>query len=146
MSGLRFCMVTTFYPPYNFGGDGIAIQRLSRALADRGHQVTVVHDLDAYDMLSDRPDPPPTQKQAAEGLEVVGLRSGRDGHGTGVAAAPGGRARCCACGPEDWQCSSKLFGCLVCEPSRDSSGRLGWRGEIQLRTPVRWMTMRAMPA
>ena len=23
MSNLRFCMLTTFYPPYNFGGDGI---------------------------------------------------------------------------------------------------------------------------
>jgi hypothetical protein len=22
-AALRFCIVTTFYPPYNFGGDGI---------------------------------------------------------------------------------------------------------------------------
>ncbi len=28
MKPLRFCHVTTFYPPYNFGGDGIGIQRL----------------------------------------------------------------------------------------------------------------------
>ena len=24
---MKFCMVTTFYPPYNFGGDGLFIQR-----------------------------------------------------------------------------------------------------------------------
>ena len=48
MSALRFLMLTTFYPPYNFGGDGIGIQRLSRGLVKRGHHVTVVHDADAY--------------------------------------------------------------------------------------------------
>lgn len=51
MSGLRICMVTTFYPPYNFGGDGIGVQRLSRALVRAGHDVTVVHDTDAYRAL-----------------------------------------------------------------------------------------------
>jgi glycosyltransferase involved in cell wall biosynthesis len=35
-------MLTTFYPPWNFGGDGIQVERLSLALADRGHEVTVV--------------------------------------------------------------------------------------------------------
>lgn len=47
-SSLRFAMVTTFYPPYNFGGDGIYVRRLSHALARRGHHVDVVHDVDAY--------------------------------------------------------------------------------------------------
>jgi len=41
-------MVTTFYPPYNFGGDGIFVQRLATALANDGHDVHVVHDRDAY--------------------------------------------------------------------------------------------------
>ena len=27
---LRIIMLTTFYPPHNFGGDGIGIQRLAR--------------------------------------------------------------------------------------------------------------------
>ena len=31
-TGLRFCMVTTFYPPYSYGGDGITVQRLATAL------------------------------------------------------------------------------------------------------------------
>lgn len=45
---LRFCMVTTFYPPYHFGGDAMFVQRLSEALAERGHEVDVVHSVDAY--------------------------------------------------------------------------------------------------
>ncbi|NND67373.1 MAG: glycosyltransferase, partial [Halioglobus sp.] len=57
---LRFCMVTTFYPPYNFGGDGIFVQRLVHALAARGHEVTVVHCADAYRLGGgDEPLEPP---------------------------------------------------------------------------------------
>lgn len=73
--GLRFCMLTTFYPPYSFGGDAIGIQRLSRALVRRGHHVTVIHDIDAYNALRRGPEPSP-DGQHEDGLEVVGLRSG----------------------------------------------------------------------
>lgn len=52
MTQLRIAMLTTFYPPYNFGGDGIGISRLSSALARRGCDVTVIHDRDAYLSLS----------------------------------------------------------------------------------------------
>ena len=45
---LRFCMVTTFYPPYHFGGDGVYVYRLAEALAERGHKVDVLHSVDAY--------------------------------------------------------------------------------------------------
>lgn len=45
---LKFCMVTTFYPPYHFGGDGVFVYRLAEALAARGHRVDVVHSIDAY--------------------------------------------------------------------------------------------------
>lgn len=48
---LRFCMITTFYPPYNFGGDGIFVQRLSNELARRGHQVEVIHCIDSHRLL-----------------------------------------------------------------------------------------------
>ena len=52
MSGrLRLCMVTTFYPPFNFGGDGITVQRLANALAERGHEVEIVHCVDAFSLL-----------------------------------------------------------------------------------------------
>jgi glycosyltransferase involved in cell wall biosynthesis len=45
---LRFCMVTTFYPPYSFGGDGMFVYRLSNLLAERGHSVDVIHCREAY--------------------------------------------------------------------------------------------------
>ena len=45
---LRLCLVTTFYPPYHFGGDGVFVQRLASALAEAGHAVDVVHSIDAY--------------------------------------------------------------------------------------------------
>lgn len=54
---LRFCMITTFYPPFHFGGDAIAIQRLSRGLARRGHHVEVIADTDAWRALADGPAP-----------------------------------------------------------------------------------------
>jgi glycosyltransferase involved in cell wall biosynthesis len=38
---LSFCLLSTFYPPWSFGGDGIQVRRLAHALADRGHRVTV---------------------------------------------------------------------------------------------------------
>ena len=45
---MRFCMVTTFYPPFHFGGDAIYVQALSRALRRVGHEVEVVHCEDAF--------------------------------------------------------------------------------------------------
>jgi glycosyltransferase involved in cell wall biosynthesis len=52
---LSFCMVTTFYPPYHFGGEAMYIYRLSNELADRGHRVTVVHCVDAFRTLTKAP-------------------------------------------------------------------------------------------
>jgi glycosyltransferase involved in cell wall biosynthesis len=49
---LRFCMITTFYPPHSFGGDAIFVQRLSNELARRGHQVDVIHCVDAYRFMA----------------------------------------------------------------------------------------------
>lgn len=73
MTGLRCCFLTTFYPPWNFGGDGVAIQRLARGLARWGHQVTVVHDVDAYEALAGAPAPP--AQPEPPGVDVVSLRS-----------------------------------------------------------------------
>lgn len=52
MNKLKIAMVTTFFPPHNFGGDGVFVQRLSNALARRGHDVHVVHDKDAFSLGS----------------------------------------------------------------------------------------------
>jgi glycosyltransferase involved in cell wall biosynthesis len=70
---LRFCMVTTFYPPYHFGGDAMYIYRLSHALADRGHRVDVLHDVDAYCLA--RPQEPEHRFQGHPGVRVFPMKS-----------------------------------------------------------------------
>jgi glycosyltransferase involved in cell wall biosynthesis len=47
-----FCMVTTFYPPYHFGGEAMYVYHLANELARRGHEVTVVHCVDAFETLT----------------------------------------------------------------------------------------------
>ena len=71
-SPLRIAMLTTFYPPFNFGGDGIGIKRLATALVARGCEVTVIHDEDAY-VVQSGAEPKPIEP--VEGIKVVGLRS-----------------------------------------------------------------------
>jgi glycosyltransferase involved in cell wall biosynthesis len=73
VSGLRFAFLTTFYPPYNFGGDGVGIQRLARGLVRAGHHVTVVHDADAFNVLRRGPEPAPVPE--IPGIEVVTLKT-----------------------------------------------------------------------
>lgn len=70
----RFAMLTTFYPPYHFGGDAIGIERLIDGLLRRGHEVEVIHDVDAYLSLTKGKEPelPPERP----GLKVHRLRSG----------------------------------------------------------------------
>ncbi len=70
---MRFCMVTTFYPPYNFGGDGIFVHQLSNELAKRGHHVEVVHCRDAYQFLSG--GSPSIPYQDHPNVTVHGLKS-----------------------------------------------------------------------
>jgi len=70
---MRFCMVTTFYPPYNFGGDGIFIHQLSNELAQRGHHVEVVHCRDAFWLLNRETSSAPYQNHP--NVQVHGLHS-----------------------------------------------------------------------
>ena len=70
---MRFCMVTTFYPPYHFGGDAIFIQQLSIELAKRGHHVEVIHCKDSYDFMSG--GRPPRRGQDVPNVEVHTLES-----------------------------------------------------------------------
>src|SRR5579859_3383497 len=44
-------MVTTFYPPYHFGGDALFVYWLANELGRLGHRVTVAHCVDAYHSL-----------------------------------------------------------------------------------------------
>jgi glycosyltransferase involved in cell wall biosynthesis len=72
MKSLRIAMLTTFYPPYSFGGDAIGIERLATSLAKRGHEITVVHDIDAYVTLAGQE---PAGGATNEAINVIGLRS-----------------------------------------------------------------------
>jgi glycosyltransferase involved in cell wall biosynthesis len=68
---MRFCMATTFYPPWSFGGDAIQVRRLAHALADRGHEVTVVHSREGY--VSMAGGPPDGPEDDHPGVSVVGI-------------------------------------------------------------------------
>jgi len=70
---LRFCMITTFYPPYNFGGDGFFVHRLSNELANRGHSVDVIHCIDSYRLLARMS--PATTYDDHPNVTVHGLKS-----------------------------------------------------------------------
>lgn len=70
---LSFCMVTTFYPPYHFGGEAMYLYRLSNELARRGHRVTVVHCVDAFRTLTKAP--PRGQFPQHENVTVHRLQS-----------------------------------------------------------------------
>lgn len=66
-------MVTTFYPPYHFGGDAVHVYRLSEALAEAGHSVHVIHSLDAFHLQ--HPGPPPFEFRHHPRVRTHGLRS-----------------------------------------------------------------------
>lgn len=72
MKSLRIVMFTTFYPPYSFGGDAVGVQRMARALVARGHDVTVVHDIDAFISMGGK-----NGAAAADddGVRAIGLQS-----------------------------------------------------------------------
>jgi len=71
---LSFLHLTTFYPPYSFGGDAMYIYRLAHALADAGHHVDVVHCVDAYHLL--HPAEPEIAFREHPGVRRHALRSG----------------------------------------------------------------------
>lgn len=70
---MRFCMVTTFYPPFHFGGDATYVRALSRALVEEGHEVEVIHCQDAYEVNGT--DVTPTAEAADPGISVHRLKS-----------------------------------------------------------------------
>jgi glycosyltransferase involved in cell wall biosynthesis len=48
METLTFLMTSIFYPPYHLGGDALHVKYLAEELVKRGHDVHVLHSLDAY--------------------------------------------------------------------------------------------------
>ena len=72
---MRLCMVTTFYPPYNFGGDGIFVRELALSLARLGHYVRVIHCEDAYRLGANPGDPGLPRRYDDQGVDVCRLKS-----------------------------------------------------------------------
>ncbi len=71
---LNFLHLTTFYPPYSFGGDAMYIYRLAQSLGDAGHQVDVVHCVDSYHLS--HPAEPEIKFADHPNVRTHGLRSG----------------------------------------------------------------------
>lgn len=67
---MRFCMVTTFYPPHHFGGDAVYVQALARALVRAGHEVDVVCSDDAFVACGGRVATPTRRGDSDEGVAV----------------------------------------------------------------------------
>lgn len=65
-------MLTSFFGAHSFGGDAVFVDRLSRALLRRGHEVTVVYSPDAFEAL--RGDSAEAPYAQPEGLRVRPLR------------------------------------------------------------------------
>jgi len=70
---LNFLHLTTFYPPYSFGGDALQLYRLAHALGDEGHHVDVVHCVDSYHLM--HPAKPPVPFAEHPNVERHELRS-----------------------------------------------------------------------
>jgi glycosyltransferase involved in cell wall biosynthesis len=70
---LNFLHLTTFYPPYSFGGDAIYVYRLAHALGDAGHHVDVIHCVDSFRVL--HPEAPSVVFAEHPNVKVHPLRS-----------------------------------------------------------------------
>jgi glycosyltransferase involved in cell wall biosynthesis len=72
---MKIALINTFYPPYNFGGDGVYVRRLAHALARRGCEVHVLHDVDTYRALAPKPQTPVEPLAEPPGIFVRRLES-----------------------------------------------------------------------
>lgn len=74
METLTFLMTSSFYPPYHVGGAGVHVKYLAEELARRGHEVHVMHSLDAYRIKRDTPISISAEKNHTD-VYVHGLES-----------------------------------------------------------------------
>jgi glycosyltransferase involved in cell wall biosynthesis len=74
METLKFLMTTTFYPPFHVGGDAVHVKYLAEELAKRGHEVHVMHSLDAHRMKRGKSDKEPSTEE--NGVRIHPLKSG----------------------------------------------------------------------
>jgi len=74
MTALRVALVTTFYPPCNFGGDGRYVRSFAHALARAGCDVEVIYDADAWRAVGGNAQIPPPLPEPS-GVTVHALSS-----------------------------------------------------------------------
>ena len=76
-SRLRIAIVTTFYPPHNFGGDGRYVRSFAHALGRAGCEVEVIYCDDGWRALSGQASPPPGDApiEEAPGVKVHRISS-----------------------------------------------------------------------
>lgn len=72
-TGLKFALITTFYPPFHFGGDAIYVRNHAHALIRRGHSVDVIHSVDPYVVLGGNQQV--TALDEPDGLRVFSIKS-----------------------------------------------------------------------
>lgn len=60
METLKFLFTSSFYPPYHLGGDANHVEYLAEELVRRGHEVHVLHSIDAYRVKRRSPLPQST--------------------------------------------------------------------------------------
>ncbi len=70
---MKFCMFTTFFGAHSFGGDAAFVDRLSRALARRGHETHVIYCRDAFEISKGNQTPRPYV--APPGVTIHPLKS-----------------------------------------------------------------------
>lgn len=88
---MKIAMITTFYPPYHFGGDAVFVRRLTHALARRGHDVHVIHDVDAFRLLAPERDVARTPEPAGVTVHRLESRSRARGFVSNLATQQLGR-------------------------------------------------------
>jgi glycosyltransferase involved in cell wall biosynthesis len=74
METKRIIMTSTFYPPYHLGGDATHVKLLKQELEGRGHEVHVLHSLDAYRL---KHGPIPIEAKSSPGVHPVQGLMGR---------------------------------------------------------------------
>ena len=70
---MKFCFITTFFPPNHFGGDAVFVASLANLLAASGHKVQVVHCADSFEALAG--NVPPSSFSVHADVQVHTLRS-----------------------------------------------------------------------
>ncbi len=47
---MKILLTTSFYPPFHIGGDAVHVKNLAESLDKTGHEVHVMHSIDAYNL------------------------------------------------------------------------------------------------